>query len=127
MSFQASYPEPSTSGTIFFPLPSKIRHLLSLLCLSSLGGGLAVDPDGAEGDEASDGGADSADPGPSSRDDEAARPLIVGNVPDADGVLLVNDRQEWALVVYAEVENTMLVGQDERGAKDGGILGNGNG
>lgn len=51
----------------------------------------------------------------------------MGNVPDADGVLLVNDRQEWALVVYAEVENTMLVGEDERGTKDGGILGNGDG
>ena len=47
----------------------------------------------------------------------------MGHVAYADGVLLIDIREEGSLVVDAEVEDAMLVGRDERRAVDRGISG----
>lgn len=47
----------------------------------------------------------------------------MGKVPDRDLALLVDVRQERAFVVDTEIEDAVLVGKLEAGAKDSRILG----
>lgn len=100
---------------------------MRLLSANCDGGRLAVHPDSAESEESSNGGADATDPRPSTGDDETSGPLVVGDVTDADGALLVDGGEEGPLVVDEEVEDAVLVGQREGSAVDGGVLGRGDG
>lgn len=94
-----------------------------LFCLLGTVRRLAVHPEGAEAQEASHRGGDARDPRPGARDDEAARPLVVGHVSHTDGALLLDVGQEWSLVVDHEVEDAVLVRQHKTGSEHGGRLG----
>ena len=93
-------------------------HLLRLLHTPSALQWRTIHPQRTESHKASHRHSNTRDPGPRARDYEAARPLVVGHVAHADGVLLLDVRQEGALVVDLEVEDAVLVRQRESGGED---------
>lgn len=90
------------------------RHLLP-------GDRFTPQPQRDEGQPASDSGGDAGDPRPGAADSPAAGPLVVGEVADGDGVLLLDVREEGPLVVDFEVEDAVLVGELEGRGVDGGV------
>lgn len=102
-------------------------RLLRLLSRSRILDRLAVHPQRSESHESRHCSTDAGNPGPGTGDDVASRPLVVGNVADADGGLLLNVGEEGALVVDLEVEDAVLVGEGEGCVEDGGRLGCGGG
>lgn len=103
---------------------STVRKSLRLLAVALLRiGRLAVQPEGAEGQPSDDGSTNTSDPGPGRGVGPAARPLVVGDVPNRDGVLLLDVVEERSLVVHLEVEDAVLVRQFERGGVRGAVLG----
>jgi hypothetical protein len=95
----------------------------SLLNLLSLGiqldrYWLAPQPDGHKGQPSHDGDADTAHPWPGRADLPGTWELVVCEVADGHGVLLLDVGEEGALVVDLEVEDTVLVWQGEAGGVD---------
>lgn len=84
---------------------------------------LGVQPEKAEGKPPHHRGANAADPGPGARDDITPVPLVVRVVTDTNRMLLVDVGEEGSLVVDAEVEDAVLVGDLEGRAVDSGVGG----
>jgi hypothetical protein len=66
-------------------------------------------------------------PHPPAADRPTAGPLVVREVPDGHGPLLVDVSEEWTFVVDAEGEDAVLIRQDEGDGEDGGVGGVGGG
>ena len=93
----------------------QIENLIQLLPIGSQlnRNRLAPEPDGNECQPTSDGDGNTSHPWPSSANLPGAWELVVRKVAHCDGVLLLNVREEGALVVDLEVEDTVLVWEDE--------------
>ena len=85
--------------------------------------GLAVHPEGDEAEPSSNGDPNTADPGVSSRDNVTPGVLVVGEVADGDGALLLDVGEEGTAVLDEEVVDTMLVGELEGLGEDGRVGG----
>lgn len=79
----------------------------------------AEQPDKHKEEPAAHDGANARDPRPGPRNRVAANKLIVREMPDGNGALLVDVSEERALVVDTEVEDAVLIGKDEACAVDG--------
>jgi hypothetical protein len=96
-------------------------HLLRLLDLGLIR--LAVEPDSDKDQPASGRDTNTSDPGVGTADDETAWPLVVSKMADSDGFLLVDVAEERTLVVYDEVEDTVLIRNGEASLEDGAVGG----
>lgn len=93
-----------------------------LRLLGALFSGRTVQPNSYKREPPENSDPDTANPHPRTANLKTPRVLVVRKVPDSDLPLLVDVGEEWAAVVDAEVEDTMLVGCLERGTKDGSVV-----
>jgi hypothetical protein len=82
-----------------------------------------VQPDRDKCQPTGNGNPDTSNPDPRTANLPTPWPLVVGKVAYCDLPLLVDVCEEWAAVVDAEVEDTMLVGCLECDAENGGVCG----
>lgn len=96
-------------------------HTLLRLLRATLLRGRGVQPQRNKRQPARNRNPDARNPGPGAADAPRARPLVVGEVAHRHLALLVEGGEEGALVVDAEVEDAVLVGQAEVGGEDGRV------
>lgn len=80
-------------------------------------------PDRDERNPGSGRSPDAQNPYPRAADGPTPRPLVVRKVSDTDFPLLIDVCEERTLVVDAEIEDTVLVGELEGGGVDGAVRG----
>jgi len=116
---------PHQNGTVHCHIiqtpPIPFLNLLRLLPLRLLISRLTPQPNPHKAHPPNNGHPNARNPRPTCTDLPTARPFIVGKVPYSDLSLDVNVREERALVVDAEGEDAVLVGELEGGAEDGAV------
>ncbi len=108
----------------FFFVSYSSQHLLHLFPASRQfqWHGFAPQPQSNERHPPSNSSANSSNPWPRSANDPTPWPFVVCKMPDGNCVLFLNVRQEGSLVVYFEVEDSVLVWEAEAGGIDSRVL-----
>lgn len=101
-----------------FTHKSQLHSLLRLLPPVLLGR-FTPQPDRYERDPRRAGSPDAQNPNPSTTNCPTPRPFVVRKVSDRHFSLLINVGEERALIVHAEVEDTVLVWKLERSCVNG--------